>query len=295
MRNRQRVVGENEIQDFQVMQRNRRKFFSQLAGAGVGLGGVVGLLGTGTHANAQDTTSCPSFPPNAPVKPTPSDVDILNFALNLEYLEAEFYTMATTGHNLQQTGMDTNGVGPSGSTTGGAQIQFTNLGSQKVAMEIAQDEQKHVAFLRAALGNAAIAKPAINLNALGIGFGSMAEFLTVARAFEDVGVSAYGGAASLISDKTVLASAARIALTEALHAGNIRLQVAALEITVPYLDPADLLPPPAGANFFALDSNALAVVRQPSQVLSIVYANNASGTSSGGFFPSGLNGTIRAV
>ena len=81
------------------------------------------------------------------------------------------------------------------------------------------DEQTHVKLLRSALGADAVAKPAINLDALGIGFGNVKEVLTLARAFEDTGVSAYGGAAPLITSKEILATAARIALTEALHSG----------------------------------------------------------------------------
>ena len=104
----------------------------------------------------------------------------------------------------------------------------------------------HVKLLREALGKYAIAKPAINLNALGIGFGSFEEFLILSRAFEDTGVSAYGGAAPLITSKEVLATAAKIAEVEALHSGNIRLQIAALGISVPALDAHDRVPPPAG-------------------------------------------------
>jgi hypothetical protein len=77
-----------------------------------------------------------------------------------------------------------------------------------------------------------IAKPAINLDALGIGFGSQEEFITFARAFEDVGVSAYGGAAPLISSKTYLGVAARILTAEALHTGHLRLHAALYQVPI---------------------------------------------------------------
>jgi hypothetical protein len=129
------------------------------------------------------------------------------------------------------------------------------------------------------------------LNALGIGFNSLAEFLTLARAFEDVGVTAYAGAAPLIADKTILGYAARIAETESEHSANIRLQVAKLGIPTSLLDGVDILPPPSGQKYFPVDNNALTQVRTPGQVLYIVYGNQANARS-GGFFPNGVNGTI---
>ncbi len=231
------------------------------------------------------------------------DVDILNFALNLEYVEAEFYTVATTGKTLEQSGFALNGTGSSGPTTGGHIVNLSSAGSDKeasgllmdIAKEIAYDEQQHVLLLRSALGSKAIAKPAINLDALGIGFGSFKEFLTLARAFEDTGVSAYGGAAPLIVSKDYLATAARIALTEALHSSNLRLLIALNKVATTALDKADVLPPPSGKQYFEVDSQALAVVRDPSMVLSIVFGNSTHGTAKGGFFPDGVNGYFRSV
>lgn len=226
----------------------------------------------------------------------PSDADILNFALNLEYLEAEFYTFATTGKSIDQMGVAVDGSGTAGTTTGGKQVNFTNptFALSDIANEIAFDERAHVTFIRAALkgaGATPIARPAINLNALGIGFGNSTEFLTLARAFEDVGVTAYAGAAPLISDKTILGAAARIAETESLHSGNIRLMVAKLGIPTMPLDGVDVIPPPSGSSYFPVDGNALTQIRTPGQVLYLVYGNKANGTS-GGFFPNGVNGTI---
>lgn len=162
--------------------------------------------------------------------------------------------------------------------------------------EITFDEQQHVMLLRSALGSAAIAKPAINLDALGTGFEGFLHFIAVARAFEDVGVSAYGGAAPLISSKDILATAARIALTEAYHAGSLRTLAAANKD--PYLFPVDsqdILPPPGGKQYFTVNGQALSIVRTPGQVLAIVYHNTTSGASAGGFFPSGVNGNIDSV
>jgi len=161
-----------------------------------------------------------------------------------------------------------------------------------VAAEIAQDELLHVRFLRSALGSAAVPQPNIDLNALGVGFANDGEFLILSRAFEDTGVSAYAGAATLLTG-TNLQAAAQILATEAYHAGNIRFQVVENGITTTALDSLDV--PPDQSHFFPVDSNALAIKRSTSQVLAIVYANSATGTSMGGFFPNGLNGNIKTV
>lgn len=259
---------------------NRREFGKRAVATGLWAAVGTAALGLPSDAQAQSTIT---------------DVDILNFALNLEYLEAEFYTVATTGRRIEDLGIGVSGVGTLGGTVGGSVVAMDNRVMQ-VARDIANEEQMHVKLLRTALGSAAIAKPAINLAALGIGFANVNEFLTLARAFEDVGVTAYGGAAPLISSRAILASAAGIALTEAQHAGVLRYLVYDRGIAVPQLDTLDV-PPLASPNgrLFNVQNEGLSPVRTPSQVLSIVYANRNAGTSNGGFFPGGFNGTIRTV
>jgi hypothetical protein len=261
------------IQDLLVASPNRRKFFKTLGIASAVAGAAAVVEST---AKAQSSYT---------------DFDILNFALNLEYLEAEFYTVATTGQTISQLGMTVTGSGSSGATTGGSQVAGLTGTPLAIAQEIAKDEQTHVKFIQTAitsLGGTAIAKPAINLGALGIGFSSLSSFLTLARAFEDIGVTAYGGAAPLISSKTVLGYAARILAVEAYHAGNIRLQIAQNNVQTTALDGADHLPPPSGSMYFPTDNNALTEVRTPQQVLYLAYGG--ANMSSGGFFPSGVNG-----
>jgi len=200
---------EEMLKSLKTAAQNRRGFMMKLGMAGAAAG-VASQLGS-----AQTTSG-------------PSDVDILNFALNLEYLEAEFYTMATTGKTIDTLGYTVTGSGTGGSVTGGSMVTFgANDGYAKAAaLELAHDEQTHVGLLQgaiASLGGTAVARPSINLNALGFGFGSVQDFLKLARIFEDIGVTAYGGAAPLISNKTILGYAARILATEAQHVGNIRL------------------------------------------------------------------------
>lgn len=258
---------------------NRRSFVKKLGIAGAALGAVAAV---------------PKSWGQSPATAGPTDADILNFALNLEYLEAEFYQVATTGATISQAGVTVTGSGTSGATTGGNVVAFSDPKVQAVAMELASDERSHVGLLQGAiagLGGTAIAKPAINLAALGIGFASQNDFLTLARAFEDVGVTAYGGAAPLIQNKGILGYAARILAVEAEHAGAIRLFCAQDNVATAALDAVDHPPPPSGTEYFSTNSQALTETRTPGQVLYLVYGNKANATA-GGFFPSGVNGNI---
>lgn len=258
----------------------RRNFLKNvgLAGAGVAAGVVIQGCGGGTSTGTGGGTVTAQGP---------SEADVLNFALNLEYLEAEFYSVAVTSATLSSTV-----TGGTSTAAGGAKVAFTDPRIADIAAEIAADETLHVQYLRTALGGMAVAEPAINLNALGIGFASQAQFLTLARAFEDTGVSAYAGAATLLSGNN-LQAAAQILAVEAYHAGNIRLNLVQAGIAVSATDSLDV--PPTEQHFFPTDSNASAIKRTTSQVLAIVYANTAAGTASGGFFPSGVNGNIKTV
>lgn len=259
---------------------NRRNFIRNMGLAGVAVAGASVLSACG----ASNSTVMAAGP---------TEADVLNFALNLEYLEAEFYLFATTGSGLGSTDQG----GSPGATTGGAKVTFTDKGLSDIANEIAADEKAHVQFLRSALGSAAVSKPAIKLDALGAA-NNDASFLTLARAFEDVGVSAYGGAAGLLTGAN-LQAAAQILATEALHTGNLRLKFVQLGLTAPALDSIDN-PPSAPSAYFNVDSHALAKTRTPSQVLAIVLGGGpgkgaTTGTTKGGFFPNGVNGAINTV
>ena len=296
---------------------------SALAGCGGGGGGnddpLIQLPGTGTNP-----------PTGTPPATGLTDADILNFALNLEYLEAQFYAFAAFG-----TGLPANlltGTGTQGAVTGGRQVTFTDPLVGQYAREIAVDERQHVAFLRSALGSSAVAQPALDIGAtptsafsnaaraaglIGAGqsfdpYANDENFLLGAFIFEDVGVTAYKGASPLITNKTFLEAAAGILAAEAYHAGLVRTVLYGKGIQTPSLrtateqisDARDSLDNPQdvdqgvqkrgeASNIVPTDENALAYSRTPGDELNIVYLT-AAAAQQGGFFPAGVNGTIRA-
>jgi hypothetical protein len=253
-----------------------------------------------------------------------NDGDYLNFALNLEYLEAEFYLRAATGN-----GLSTADIGSSpGAVTGGAQVpSLTALQSQYIN-EIAQNELDHVRFLRSALGSAAVARPAIDLTFFGPlamvatitttptafnPFSSYANYLIGAFTFEDVGVTAYHGAALALTDKGHLTAGAEIHAVEAYHAASIRAQIVAIDATATPSPGLTAIANKVSAlrgmlgggaettlgsmSIVASDSNSIGFKRTPDQVMHIVYggAGTSGVIAKGGFFPNGLNGNIKAT
>ena len=228
--------------------------------------------------------------------------DILNFALNLEYLEAEFYTYATTGKSITSFGIGTKcragGSNPTtgGTSVGGSKVNFPDneAFTRDVATQIGADERAHVVLLRGALGSAACAMPNIDLSALGFGFGNMNDFLRAARILEDIGVTAYSGAAGFLKTPEIITAAACLLGAEAEHAAAIRTQIARLKIQTTALDGEDLIPPPSGQPKQVLSikiSDGLIATRTAGQVLFLAFGGK-TGVKQGGFFPSGLNGNI---
>lgn len=250
---------------------------------------------------------------------TLTDADILNFALNLEYLEAEFYLRAFLGYGLQ--GSDGTGTGTQGIVTGGSAVPFKTNAIAQYAQTLAVDELTHVRFLKSSLGAAAVAEPSIDFStsfttlAVAAGliqsgqsfnpFADEISFLIGAYIFEDVGVTAYAGAARYITNPDYLEAAGAILATEAYHAGAIRTLLAdigagatanaisALRATLSgSADDMGITIPGENFNFTSVDTNALVFRRSPAQVLNIVYGGGAAGTG-GLFFPNGMNGTLR--
>ena len=278
-----------------------------------GLMGGLGLATLGGLAAAH--TAAPAA---AQSEGLLTDANILNFALNLEYLEAEFYVRAAFGRGLSDADVD--GRGRLGQALGGSRVPFQTPAIQQYAEEIANDEEAHVRFLRAALGDARVARPALDLNAsftaaaraagvIGEGqvfnpFADENSFLLGAYIFEDVGVTAYKGAARFIQNKDFLEASAGILAVEAYHAAIIRTTLYARGLTDPankISDARDSLDGPddldqgilvdGKANLVPTDANSIVFSRTPSQVLNIVYLGGAAANF--GFFPQRLNGALR--
>ncbi len=298
-----------------------------------------------------------STSPNPPPNNTYTDADVLNFALNLEYLEAQFYLYAATGSGLQSSDTQAptgyTGTYTAGSVTAGSAAQVAGLTSQQqeIINEIAYEEQEHVRFLRSALGSAAVPMPSIDLSffgplavAAGIltasqpafnPFASFNAFLVGSFIFEDVGVTAYAGAAPLISAAGVsagyLTAAAGIMGVEAYHAAYVRTALTAQAIAAgsatafPYITYANQVaalratltvgasaaPGTSGSVetpltlptdktmsssiVAASPTTAVGFSRTVDQVLHIVYGSTTVGVAKGGFFPNGVNSIFAAT
>jgi hypothetical protein len=290
---------EQFYQDRTSARLDRRKLITNLSLA-AGAAGVLGLAGC-----SQDG-AVPVSVPSSNLQPTV--LDILNFALNLEYFEASFYSYIVTGSGLSAADMGTG----AGTVTGGAKVTFTNSYVQNIAENLMQEEVEHVELLRATISSAPfngtpVSMPNLNLAPLpALAVTNDATFLAVARAIEGVGVSAYaGGAQYLVSSIPALTYAAQILDTEAQHEGALRQAciyypgiTGTSPITSPAVDALDM-PPTLAQLFNTSNTTGLAPVRTISQVLGIVYGGpNASvttptpGITKGGFFPNGFNGNI---
>jgi hypothetical protein len=259
------------------------------------------------------------------------DEQLLTFALNLEYLEAEYYLRAAFGRGLADAD---SGANP-GRVTGGRRVPFRSKALCAYAEEIARDEEAHVAFLRRSLGSRAVSRPAIDFadaftaaRAAGVigpeetfdPFESELGFLFGAYLFEDVGVTAYNGAAPFITSGDTLEAAAGILAVEAYHAGNVRTQLyfreakqvfgqSVVQIAQKLSDARDLLASPGEtdqgikrdnpfateANIVPTDENAVVFSRTPKQVLNIVYLDLSGQATPGGFFPEGMRGDFSGV
>ena len=321
---------------------NRRSFLRKAS-----LAGAVGAMAPGLSSlltpSAEAATPSPEL-----------DVAILNFALNLEYLEAQYYTYAVSGQNIESfnigtTGGDGSAAGRVTIKAGNTQVPFADPAVAQYAAEIAQDERNHVRFLRTALdaaGGLQVAQPNLDLfnsfNTLaqlaGLGdsfdpFESDLNFLLGAFIFEDVGVSAYRGAAPLIYNNAYISPASGILAVEAFHAAEVRAflynqalnteettqpsattpvppappaQMSIIEMVQRISDARDSVDTPdttkmkdqgievdGVANIVPTDANGVVYARSTKQVLRIVYGSAAKKPTPGLFFPNGMNGVIK--
>jgi len=180
----QKTMTQPELAAIEVKGMTREAFIMRGA---IAAGGVYGLSTVGP------------FVGQAMAQGGGGDVDILNFALTLEFLEGAFYTMAVKS---------TKGL------TGDA---------KEVATTLRDNELEHVDALTATikdLGGKPVKAPGVDF---GDAFSSQDTFLELAQTFEDLGVGAYNGAGPMIEAVEVLAAAGSIVQVEGRHAGVIRL------------------------------------------------------------------------
>ena len=185
------------------------------------LGGASALLITAAACKKTDMVSN-----STGVDLGKGDIGILNYAYVLEQIEAAFYTKVIAS--------------PYAGITAGETALLTDVRDHEVS---------HREFFKAALGTSAI--PTLELDFSSIDFTSRASVLGTAKAFEDLGVSAYNGAGQLLTNPTYLLLAGKIVSVEGRHAAYIR----------------DLITP--GSFSDGLDSNALDTSRTPTQVFAI--------------------------
>lgn len=207
------------IEGLSQSQINRRRFlrYSGIFGASaVVIGSTSSLAGCHKDDN------------NDGINLGSGDTGILNYAYALEQLEAAFYTQVVSSPFSGMTGAETS--------------YFTDIRDHEIA---------HREFFKKALGSNAI--QALEVNFSSINFGSRDSVLGTAKAFEDLGVSAYNGAGKLLADANNLLLAGKIVSVEARHAAAIR----------------DLIATNSFASSDVVDSNGLDVARMPGEVLSI--------------------------
>ena len=179
----QKTMTQPELAAIEVKGMTREAFIMRGA---IAAGGVYGLSTVGP------------FVGQAMAQGSGGDLDILNFALTLEFLEGAFYTMAVK---------DVKGL------TGDA---------KEVATTLRDNELEHVDALTATikdLGGEPVKAPGVDF---GDAFSSQDTFLELAQTFEDLGVGAYNGAGPMIESTDVLAAAGSIVQIEGRHAGVIR-------------------------------------------------------------------------
>jgi hypothetical protein len=280
---------------------------------------------TGAAAGAGMMSGCStSNSVAATTTATTAQTDLLNFALNLKFLQATFYSFVVKGTDLTGSAVTNSGA----VTNAPAALTFTGTNAAQITdmlNEIYYDEKNHVSTLISLLSSSVVFRPAINLAAFGTITATNA--LSIARLLEDVVVTAYANLVTSLSssDITVIS---QILGADSNHAGILRLTALQNPTIAANIkaDSQDVLPfdpgtnvlaaagPTASGGFFAVAGvttattatpQGFAFLRTTSQALSVLYGtvpsgNTAvtlatSGTTSGGFFPSGVTGNINMV
>lgn len=209
------------INDGMARSFSRRKFFG-IMGAGTALIVTAAACKKEMHSPGKG---------NGGVDLGSGDIGVLNYAYALEQLEAAFYVKVIASPFVQMSAME--------------KSYLTDIRDHEIA---------HREFFKAALASKAIQSLEVNFST--IDFTDRTSVLGTAKAFEDLGVSAYNGAGQLLSNPDYLTLAGKIVSVEARHAAWIR----------------DMVTAGSFADMTAVDSNGLDKARSPREVLSIAGA-----------------------
>jgi len=210
-------IGMIGVQEKSISPLSRRKF--------LGIGAAAsGLIMVAAACSKSDDTPTMS----TGVDLGSGDIGILNYAYALEQLEAAFYTQVIAS-------------------------QYSGITASETALltDIRDHEIAHREFFKKAIGGSAIGALEVNFSA--INFGNRDSVLSTAKAFEDLGVSAYNGAGRLITNPDYLVLAGKIVSVEARHAAYIR----------------DLISNGSFADNTVIDAMGLDKSRTPTEVLTI--------------------------
>jgi hypothetical protein len=213
------VVSTHAEQEKEALRLSRRRFLNYAS-----MGSGIILMATACDKDDTDMQT-------DGVNLGSGDTGILNYAYALEQLEAAFYIQVIT-------------------------TPYADISAAEKALltDIRDHEIAHREFFKAALSTSAI--PALEVNFTAIDFTKRDSVLATAKAFEDLGVSAYNGAGPLISNKDYLTLAGKIVSVEARHAAYIR----------------DLITPGSFVGSDVVDMNGLEISKKPSEVLSVASA-----------------------
>jgi hypothetical protein len=231
----------------------------------------------------------------------------LNFALNLEYLEAEYYLRAVSGVGLSSADRDGTGTLGPVIVRPTARCRLQRRSSASIAEEIARDELAHVRFLRTALGNKRVASPTIDLlnsfntaaQLAGLGNSLIRlrrKQLFTGRLFLRRGCDSLQRRRTTHQNSGILEAAAGILADRS----DITLPKYSTIVSLIYARPASpggenhrncattpmarrsrpgIVDGNGNANIVPTDENAIAFSRTPRQVLSIVYLTGQAGGS----------------
>ena len=206
----------------------KRRSFFMYAGA---TAGATALVLAGCSKDSNNNNNNPSA-----VNLGTGDFGVLNYAYALEQLEAAFYSTVRTG------------------------AYYTGLAAGSAEKQVLDDlyyhEVIHREFFKAAMGTNAIKGLTPNFGA--VNFADRSSVLGTAKAFEDLGVSAYNGAGQFLQSPLYLLLAGKIVSVEARHAALIRDLIS--EGTF------------VGSDVVTIGSNSLEISKSPTDVVAM--ANN---------------------